>query len=333
MNAHHYNPYTWSWDSGKTRPDEGTVDADSQPPSTGVALSAFAAKTMAAGAKTSITDLTGDLLAFIYSAFIPELLIPHLAVCQRFRNVLLGVETVMIAVDASRIHLLTASSLTRFRGEVRLVLYTCDDADENTVAFSHLANVVGKSAASMGMTSLEIIHEGQRLADLGTPSNHAPALTCMLRNLSLLVAACTRSHGGMKHQGDPQVLNFQTFKIQNIDLTVEGALFLGEALVESRGRDLKDHEASNTHSCRDVQGREALRQELEQMRRSCGCDGVSTAWSALRDNHTGTLQHLHLDSCSLGLQGAQVTAANREKATTPTSPPGPLQILCASEMC
>ena len=91
MNAHHYNPYTWSWDSGKTRPDEGTVDADSHPFSTGVALSAFAASTMVAGTKTSITDLAGDLLAFIYSAFIPELLIPHLAVCQRFRNVLLGV--------------------------------------------------------------------------------------------------------------------------------------------------------------------------------------------------------------------------------------------------
>ena len=85
----------------------------------------------AGSSQTRIVDLSGDLLAYIYSTYLAELVVPHLAVCQRFRSVLLGVECVEFRVEVVRARglPLAASALQRFRGDVRLVLYTSDDDD------------------------------------------------------------------------------------------------------------------------------------------------------------------------------------------------------------
>ena len=72
----------------------------------------------------ALLELSSDLLQFVYTAYVPELVVPHLSVSKRFRDVLRGVDAVDVRVTAARCRSLTRSALSHFRGDVRLVLYT-----------------------------------------------------------------------------------------------------------------------------------------------------------------------------------------------------------------
>ena len=96
----------------------------------------------------ALLELSSDLLQLVYTAYVPELVVPHLSVSKRFRDVLRGVDAV-VRVTAARCRSLTRSALSHFRGDVRLVLYTDGgQTAEMEAALSHLSCVIGRGCTA-----------------------------------------------------------------------------------------------------------------------------------------------------------------------------------------
>ena len=182
----------------------------------------------AGSSQTRIVDLSGDLLAYIYSTYLAELVVPHLAVCQRFRSVLLGVECVEFRVEVVRARglPLAASALQRFRGDVRLVLYTSDDDDALVAARCwHELTPVLDAAGLMG---LEIMHEGAGFCSPDpTAPLHTHSVTSALSCLCQLAAGCIAPRRAAASRG-----SLRTLKIANMHLGADGAAMMREAIQE-----------------------------------------------------------------------------------------------------
>ena len=244
------------------------------------------------GRTDSILVLSADLLSFLYSAYLPESVVPHMVVCRRFRQVLLGVDTVELRLEAAKCHALSASSFSKFRGEVRLILYTCEEPDEIAKYFTHLSTILGSehnacvtTQAGSVVKGISVFHEGDICPF------HRTVLYC----LSEMIARCCQHKTGSRGSTQRKSKGLQTLMLRNIELGSDGAAFVCASLTCAR--------------------LDAALIQLEQAQSATGADSsIGDAdgdkfLRALRPSSILTpldaLHHLELDSCGIGIGGAR----------------------------
>ena len=249
------------------------------------------------GRTNSILVLSADLLSFLYSAYLPGLVVPHMVVCRRFRHVLLGVDTVELRLEAAKCHALSASSFSRFRGEVRLILYTCEEPDETAKYFTHLSTILGSehdACVNTSMTqagsvvkSISVFHEG------GVCPFHRTVLYC----LSEMIARCCQHESVSRGSTQRKSKGLQTLMLRNIELSSDGAAFvcasltcawLDAALIQLQQA---QSDTGADSSVGDADGDKFLR--------------ALRPASILTPQQATALHHLELDSCGIGVGGAR----------------------------
>ena len=233
----------------------------------------------------ALLELSSDLLQFVYTAYVPELVVPHLSVSKRFRDVLRGVDAVDVRVTAARCRSLTRSALSHFRGDVRLVLYTDGgQTAEMEAALSHLSCVIGGGCTAgpapsasaeadtegAGVTALAIVHDdpcGEGWVDqedaLREEAEEAAAAALFSATQSLIMA-CVCARVGASRPQRLRALTLRCLPLGGIGLVA------------------------------------VLRKSLVS---SCSCQpGVGFKTLCMQETRTtaAALEHLHLESCGLG---------------------------------
>ena len=233
----------------------------------------------------ALLELSSDLLQFVYTAYVPELVVPHLSVSKRFRDVLRGVDAVDVRVTAARCRSLTRSALSHFRGDVRLVLYTDGgQTAEMEAALSHLSCVIGRGCTAgpdhsacaetdtegAGVTALAIVHddpcgEGNiEQEDALREEAEEAAAAALFSATQSLIMACVCARVGASRPQRLRALTLRCLPLGGIGLVA------------------------------------VLRKSLVS---SCSCQpGVGLETLCMQETRTtaAALEHLHLESCGLG---------------------------------